>query len=115
MHLCGKGFKPFVGVKCIDLDFWVGFHKIRVVGKAHIDNTVVLGKGGFYIGIYKFFIIFNLVNLENNIIAHLQIIEYLIQAVHPCANAWIRCHIVLVLFFVLNGTNLFITIQHVSY
>jgi len=92
VYLGGKRFKSGIGVQLIDFDSGTRLQKGGVVGKTHIDQTLIPGQGFLNIGGDEFFVILNIVNLQDDIVAHLQVIENFIQAVDAGADSCIRGH-----------------------
>jgi len=71
MHLRREKFESLIGVEFINFDLFIFFQKMRMIGKTHINKTMISGQRGLGVRLHEFFVIINVVNLKNDIIAHL--------------------------------------------
>ncbi len=92
VDLGGKGLETDVRVELVNDYLPARFDDRGVLGEAHVYDAPPFCKGFLYVGVGESPVIVDIVDLKNDIVAHLQVIECFIEAMDPCADPGTRLH-----------------------
>jgi hypothetical protein len=82
----GKGLETFARIELIGFNWQLWVNHRGVLTKAEIDNLSFLSKGLLYVGSDEILIIFNAINLPDDIVTHPQTVKDFIKTIETSCH-----------------------------